>query len=132
MKAIKNTTSNSTFVQIFDVERELGYEISIDFHFLEDLNCLGQLNKDNSLYLCGSPKVNKDSLDLDGSYFLKFELSQTKFNMLINSEYAHYSPSLISYYFDDIIIVGGKGSKKCEDYSISCSKWKHLPDLPER
>ena len=129
MKAVY--INKNLFIHIFDVEREIGYENQIDLRFLNDkndVNCLGQLNQENTLYLCGSPK--KDIFE--GSYFLKFEILTQKVCMLVSSTHNHFQPSMISYYHNNIIVIGGKGSRKCEDYVISNTKWRKLPDLPER
>lgn len=128
MKAIRENTK--TYIQIFDVEREIGYETNVEFTIpFKNLECFGQLNKDNVLYLCGTDKLT-DDLNI-GSFFCKYEVNEPKIGFLISSNFNHYGPSMISFQ-DEILVIGGKGSIKCERISMVDPKWISLPDLPER
>jgi hypothetical protein len=115
-------------VQIFDVETEQGFEHTIELKILKDINCLSQCCKNNHLYLCGTDVNDKDVNY--GSYLFKYNSIEQRIQMLVSSTFTHYKPAMI-FYFEDIVIVGGRDSKKCEKMCISDPKWDPLPDLPE-
>ena len=50
---------------------------------------------------------------------------------MVNSNFCHYSPSLVAIYRDKIVCVGGKYCKECEIYDISIDHWSIIPELPE-
>jgi hypothetical protein len=134
MRAItkSNYDSEQIFIQVWDMENEIGKEIEINLRFLK-LNGLSQVNINNNLFLCGWG--SDKSSDHAGSIFLKIDPMKQPANVsyLVSSSYCHFYPSLIQYKGEYIICVGGKNSVKCEIFSLTQAqmKWKALPDLPE-
>ena len=90
---------------------------------------MSQLNVDNNLYLCGSEEGANT-----GSFFLKLDNTKSltsTVSIMINAQYSHVYPSMIHVPKNSILVVGGKRQEKCEQFDITNSKWKYLPELPE-
>lgn len=121
----------NSYLQVYDIESEVGQEIPVNLRFLSLTN-MSQINHNNDLYLCGS---NAEAIEEDhtGSFFIKIDPSKTPVNMsyLVNSSHTHKFPAIVNYKNDYIIVVGGKDSVKCEVFNKKASRWKDLPDLPE-
>lgn len=116
----------------YDLGNERFSKFKVIFRITKSIEGLSELCIKSNFYLCGiSPKKQNE-----GSYLFKINLDslseQVALNaeLLINSQYQHVYPSLISY-IDDIICVGGNGQKHCELYNNSLNKWFLLPNLPE-
>jgi hypothetical protein len=116
-------------VYIFDIEDETGLSMESNIRILKDLDGLSQLNFNNNLYLCGASMNN----DLSGSSLLKLDPVKigNNANVLINSIYHHYYPTLLGFRGDLIVAIGGYKNKLCEVFNIKTNKWRALPDLPE-
>lgn len=114
---------------LYDVEYRLSFDLDLNFFLIKDLDGLGQINFNNNLYLCGSPKNSVNT----GSYLLRYDpkKANNQTSLLINSIYSHYFPTVIGFKLDYLFVIGGEESIKCECYNLQINKWKIMPDLPE-
>jgi hypothetical protein len=133
-KKIMRATTKKLFnaeqilIQTYDMENEIGKEVEINLRFLK-LEGMSQLNLNNLLYLCGSQDSNEHS----GSTFLSIDpLKQpASVSYLVFSSFSHFHPSMTHFRSEYILVVGGKGSLKCEMFNLRTCKWRNLTDLPE-
>lgn len=128
-----NTSDNSQpqeqiFIQVYDIEKEVGKEIEINLRFLK-LNGLSQLNMNNTLYLCGSALLDETS----GSTFIQIDpmKSPTSVKYYIHSTHPHFYPSMAQVKKEFILLIGGQSNVKCEMFHLKTLRWKDLPELPE-
>lgn len=114
---------------LYDVEYRQSFDLDLNFFLIKDLEGLGQINFNNNLYLCGSPKNSVNT----GSYLIKYDpkKANNQTSLLINSIYNHFFPSIIGFKFDYLLVIGGEENIKCECYNLQINKWKSMPDLPE-
>jgi hypothetical protein len=132
MRAITKSTyhHDQIFIQVYDIENEIGKEIEINLRFLK-LNGLSQLNMKNNLFLCGWE--NGKSNDHAGSTFVRIDPMKepATVSYLVSASHCHHYPSLTQYKGEHLICIGGQNSLKCEIFTFATMKWKDLPDLPE-
>lgn len=121
----ENLVQNKVF--LYDVEYQIAFSIKMDFKVIQSLEGLSQLNLNDLLYFCGASKHQ----EMGGSLFFCFNPYRSKVNVLINSIYYHYNPTMATYGNNTILVLSGLNSRKCELYNIDISKWKYLPDLPD-
>jgi len=126
---IMDISDRKKTISIFDMDNESGFEEIIKFPFNIDVSNFGQLTYLNELYLCGSD-AKKEDFHI-GSHFIKFNLNSSNITHLVSTIYNHNKPSLINYFNEDILCIGGKYNVKCEIYLCKYAKWRNLPDLPE-
>lgn len=119
---------HKNLIQIYDIEQNESKSFEINFFIINNLESFTQLSAGNWLYLCGEYGIEDN-----GSVFLKFDLLSPlkNINMLVNSVFPHYRPSMCFFKKDHIIVVGGRNSIKCEIFHKNSNKWRLLPDLPE-
>ena len=123
--------TNTCLIKIFDLEENRLFTRSCNLRILKTLNGLSQNCCGNTLFLCGS---NEEEIEnTSGSYLIRFDISniETQSSILVNSIYPHYKPILIIINSAVILVIGGKRQVLCEKYSISHSKWREMPFLPE-
>lgn len=121
---------NSKFsILIYDIEKQKGNENPLELRIFQSLEGLTDLMINNSYYLCGNPSPE----DIGNSFFIRIEHTKSPItsSILISSINHHYYPSMIGIKNTQILVVGGKGQKSCECYSIISEKWKQLPNLPD-
>lgn len=127
----KSCVSNSEIeLLILDTERDKIITNKIELRVIKNLKGLSEINYKNSLFLIGSD----DDQQEHGSYNFRLtnvKPDQTNFEILINSQFSHISPSLCYIGDETILVVGGKGQTACESYDTEFSRWDVLPNLPE-
>lgn len=122
--------TNSTYkyeILSYDVEENTLRSYYMKIPLLTSLKGFSELNLKSKLYLCGSSSPNKEL----SSYLIQLNINNLSSKIMVNSNYCHYSPSLVAIYRDKIVCVGGKNCKECEIYDISIDHWSILPKLPE-
>ncbi len=127
-----NDTSNDqkNTICLYDVEYRENFDLELNFFLINKIDGLGQINFNNNLFLCGSPK---NTVNI-GSYLIKYDPKKVSTNstaILINSIYNHYFPTIIGFKSDYLLVIGGEENIKCECYNLQINKWKMIPDLPE-
>ena len=117
----------------YDIEEERFMKFKIIFPIIKSIEGLNELCIKSKFYLCGvSPKQkNEGSFLFEINLGDKIENNELNAQILINSQYPHVYPALISYKLGQIICIGGKGQTKCELYNFNLNKWYVLPQLPE-
>lgn len=117
------------FISIYDVEYKQAFDIDLNFCLIKDLDGLGQINFNNNLYFCGSPRTHVNT----GSYLLRYDPKKPNNNtsLLITSIHNHYFPTIIGFKSEYLLVIGGELNLKCECYNLQLNKWKQMPDLPE-
>jgi len=117
----------------YDIEEERFMKFKIIFPIIKSIEGLNELCIKSKFYLCGvSPKQkNEGSFLFEINLGDKIENNELNAQILINSQYPHVYPSLISDKLGQIICIGGKGQTKCELYNFNLNKWYVLPQLPE-
>ena len=117
----------------YDIEEERFMKFKIIFPIIKSIEGLNELCIKSKFYLCGiSPKQkNEGSFLFEINLGDKIENNELNAQILINSQYPHVYPSLISDKSGQIICIGGKGQTKCELYNFNLNKWYVLPHLPE-
>lgn len=115
-------------IRIYDIESCFSDSIQIKLSFFKNLDTVSQISFGNVLYLCG----DQGSFDT-GSSLISYDLLSPIKNVSIlpNSIFPHFKPSLCFVKKDFLIVVGGKGTTKCEIFNKNSCKWRKLPDLPE-
>ena len=128
--------NNENFLlQIFDVEEEILFFYSLNLK-LKTLEGISQIFYENTLILCGSNTYNensKNSNSFSSSFMYSIDIfsNPLKLNFQVNSCFSHYYPILSILRNEFVLVISGKGSVKCEYYSLTNKRWKDLPDLPE-
>ena len=110
-----------------DISQNTTIIIEKKIEIVKSLEGLSELNLDEVLYLCGNCRLE----DNEGSFLFQFNPINPKTNILVNSIYGHYYPSLISSENKYIFCIGGKNQIHCEYYNIEKNNWNILPKLPE-
>lgn len=132
MRAITKSTFDheQIFIQVYDIEDEIGKEIEINLRFLK-LNGLSQFNMKSNLFLCGWENAN--GIDHAGSTFVRIDPMKepATVSYLVSASHCHHYPSLTQYKGEHLVCIGGQKSLKCEIFTFASMKWKDLPDLPE-
>jgi hypothetical protein len=125
----EETFFDKNYICLYDIEYKQSFDIDVNFFLFKDFEGISQLNFNNCLYLCGSPRNSK----ISGSYLLKYDPKKltNPTQVLINSIYSHYLPIMISIKNEYIMVIGGEDNLKCEWYNINNNKWKNLANLPE-
>ena len=123
----ENNSTNKYEILSYDVEENTLQSYYMKIPLLTSLKGFSELNLKSKLYLCGSSSPNKDS----SSYLIQLNINNLSSKIMVNSNYCHYSPSLVAIYRDKIVCVGGKNCKECEIYDISIDHWTIIPELPE-
>ena len=111
----------------YDIEENTLHKYYIKIPILTSLKGISEINLKSKLYLCGTSSTNKDS----SSYLFQLDINNLTTKLMVNSNFCHYSPSLVAIYRDKIVCVGGKYCKECEIYDISIDHWSIIPELPE-
>ena len=117
----------------YDIEEENFLKFLVTFPIIKTIEGLSELTINSNFYLCGISPKQKD----EGSYLFKVDLGNNIIDdninaqILINSQFPHVYPALISDKNGQIICVGGKGQIQCELYNCNLNKWYMLPKLPE-
>lgn len=116
-------------LHLLDLESLEQFNYNVKLFPFKNFETISQISIDNHLYLIGEQEVQLNN----GSTFIRIDLfsKSNMVNLLINSTYEHYKPSLTIFKKEFVIAVGGKLSTKCEIYHINSNKWRTLPDLPE-
>ena len=125
----ENSSPSDVTLNLFDIEEEEVFTSKVSLRILNSLKGMSQLNVENNLYLCGS----EEGASI-GSFLLKLDNTKgmtSTVSIMINAQYSHVYPSMIHVPKNSILVVGGKRQEKCEQFDITNSKWKYLPDLPE-
>ena len=112
---------------IYDIMQNNTLIIEKKIEIIKSLEGLSELNLEHILYLCGNSRLE----DNVGSFLFEISPINPKSNMLVNSIYGHYYPSLISFKNEYIFCIGGKNQIHCESYNIKEKYWTALPNLPE-
>ena len=128
-KTEDNNDNNNNKYQIlsYDIEENTLHKYYIKIPILTSLKGISEINLKSKLYLCGTSSTNKDS----SSYLFQLDINNLTTKLMVNSNFCHYSPSLVAIYRDKIVCVGGKYCKECEIYDISIDHWSIIPELPE-
>lgn len=135
LSKVKNYTTTEEFAPqklfslcIYDVEHEKRKEIDFNLRIVKSLKGFTELSYNNSLYLCGNPDEN----DCTSTFLFRLNPHRKEkfFEILVSPSNNHFYPSMLGL-DDSILVVGGKGSKTCELYSIKNNKWEFKPDLPD-
>lgn len=114
---------------ILDVEEEKIFTSRVSLRIITSLEGISQLNVNNVLYLCGSEGDSNI-----GSFLFKVDNTKSinsVVSILVNAQYAHKYPSMIYLPDNSLLVVGGEKQTKSEQFELSSSKWRYLPDLPE-
>ena len=128
--------NNENFLlQIFDIEEETLFFYSLNLK-LKSLEGMSQIFYENTLILCGSNTYNensKNSNSFSSSFMYSLDIfsKPLKLKFQVNSCFSHYYPLLSILRNEFVLVISGKGSVKCEYYSLTNKRWKDLPDLPE-
>jgi hypothetical protein len=128
--------SNENFLlQIFDIEEEILFFYSLNLK-IKSLEGISQIFYENTLILCGSNTYNdntKNTNSFSSSFMYSIDIFSTplKLNFQVNSCFPHYYPILSILRNEFVLVISGKGSTKCEYYSLTNKRWKDLPELPE-
>lgn len=112
---------------IYDIMQNNTLIIEKKIEIIKSLEGLSELNLEHNLYLCGNSRLENN----EGSFLFEISPINPKSNMLVNSIYGHYYPSLISFKNEYIFCIGGKNQINCEYYNIEEKFWTPLPNLPE-
>ena len=124
----KNNNINNEYQIIsYNIEDNTLHKYFIKIPILKSMKGISELNLNSKLYLCGTSTINKDS----SSYLFQLNIKDLTSKIMVNSNYCHYSPSLIAINKDKIICVGGKKCVGCEIYDISIDHWSIIAELPE-
>lgn len=124
------SNQNSKFsIFIYDIENKKGTESPLELRIFQSMEGLTDLKVNNSYYLCGNPNPE----DIGSSFFIRIEHTKKPItsSILISTINHHYNPAMLGVKNTQILVIGGKGQKSCECYSIVSEKWKQLPNLPD-
>lgn len=124
-----NASPSDVTLSLLDIEEEKVFTSKVSLRIINSLKGMSQLNVENNLYLCGSEEGANT-----GSFLLKLDNTKSMtstVSIMINAQHSHVYPSMIHVPNNTIFVIGGKRQEKCEQFDITNSKWKYLPELPE-
>ena len=126
-------STQSFYIQTFDVDNEEGTERPITPHKLFNIQGMSQIFLNNTLFIFGSPSSTTTPDEFTSSFLYTVNVLKEplKMSIEVNSCHSHYYPTLTILKNEFLIAIGGYNSKHCEYYSIVNKKWKELPDLVE-
>ena len=125
----ENLSSNKGKYKFLFYDINLNNELIIEkqLDIVKTIEGISELNFEQKLYLCGNSRLE----DVEGSFLFEINPINPKSKILINSNYGHYYPSLISFKNKYIFCIGGKKQIHCESYNMEQNYWTPLPNLPE-
>ena len=112
----------------FNINQNKTAKFYIELPIISSIEGLSEITILTDFYLCGISENKND----EGSFLIKINpIKDITSQLMINSQFSHVYPSLISDKNNQIICIGGKEQVECELYSTKLERWYTLPELPE-
>ena len=112
----------------YNINQNKFQKFHLQLPVISSIKGLSEISILTDFYLCGISQNKND----EGSYLIKITtITNITSQLMINSQFTHVYPSLISDKNKQIICIGGKEQTQCELYNSKLEKWYILPELPE-
>lgn len=132
-----STNARELFISIVNTNKIFSYNLDSNKYFITEIDFKEMPvdkfpNYSRSLIINGNLLVNggyDDTHKVTLPYFLYYDRLNKTITRLSDMLFGHSAHSIIFVPPNNVVVVSGSGTLKCEKYSLEENKWSELPDI---
>lgn len=132
-----STNARELFISIVNTNKIFSYNLDSNKYFITEIDFKDMPvdkfpNYSRSLIINGNLLVNggyDEKFKVTLPYFIYYDRLNKTITRLSDMLFGHSAHSIIFIPPNNVVVVSGSGSLKCEKYSMEENKWDELPDI---